>query len=198
MLPTEACALHEATVEICWISQSTRWSNFTKSNRNKLAKRSQNVLRTFWMTCLFFLKPAFNLSNSSYKWTVFRTYLRRFTMSHVFEGDIMPLSKLQALQEANTLVLQFQAGGIDMHWYQMIKKTQKLPSYTRRCHALISKAPTLASTGSDSWRNKDPPRNHPKDKRDWINKSPISQGFFITAWFGRLKKNAPPEIDMEH
>jgi len=36
-------------------------------------------------------------------------------MSHVFEGDIMPLSKLQALQEANTLVLQFQAGGIDMH-----------------------------------------------------------------------------------
>lgn len=100
------------------LSQSTLlWSNFTtESNRYKLAKRYQNVLRTFWIwTCLFFLKPAFNLSNSSYKWTVFRTYLRRFTMSHVFEGDIMPLSKLQALQEANTLVLQFQAGGIDMH-----------------------------------------------------------------------------------
>ena len=78
---------------------------------------------------------------------------------------------------------------IDIKWS---KKTQKLPSYTRRCHALISKAPTLASTGSDSWRNKDPPRNHPKDKRDWINKSPISQGFFITAWFGRLKKNCTP------
>lgn len=174
------------------LSQSTLlWSNFTKeSNRNKLAKRSQkysaNILDMDME--VFLLKPAFNLSNSSYKWTVFRTYLRRFTMSHVNEGDIMPLSKVQALQEANTLVVQFQARGIDMHWYQMIKKTQKLPSYTRRCHALISKAPTLASTGSDSSRNKDLPRNPPKDKREWINESPISQGFFITAWFGRFKK----------